>query len=324
MENEDKKKSKKNKSWILGLLLGGAAIGGGTTAVVVNQNKGPQDGEMVVEQSVVSNFEAGKQEEKENIILFTQDEVDKLKGAIKEATENLDEKSPFIGERVWNVQTYTKEHEDYNDQVMNDLKALYEDINGNVDEESEDNGDDNDNPFSGVSNNHPTVNGSNKDSRLGDNNTASDKLESDKVVCIGFNYGSYLDGNGDMYIANFLKGNKKIKTSRDIEYADICMAINDIISEIPAGKRDKAVFAVIGYTDTSFRNGVSNKGDESKIFNTQLSKKRAESIKKILEEHGYDSKHIKTDGKRFDNLLYNDGFEDHEKSRRVEVFCYAK
>lgn len=209
--------------------------------------------------------------------------------------------------------------DDFNDEIQKELKELYDKLGGN-------DTDDEDSPFGNVSSKVPIEKESKGGPGLGENKTQSDKLASDKAVRIYFDYGSYLNTR-NISMANYLRGNQDIETSADIEYAQFYLAIDDLIKTIPENKRNKATFAVVGYADTSFRNGVSDKGAESKKFNTDLSLKRAEAVVKMLitERNISADRILPPKGRGFEKLIRNreDGKENHERSRRVEVFCYA-
>ena len=207
--------------------------------------------------------------------------------------------------------------DDFNIEIQKELKELYDKFESN-------DTDDEDSPFSGVSSGGPSEKESKGGPGLGENKTKSDKLASDKAVRIYFDYGSYLNTK-NISMANYLRGNQDIETSADIEYAQFYLAIDDLIKSIPENKRNKATFAVVGYADTSFRNGISDKGVESKKFNTELSLKRAEAVVKMLisESNINADKILPPKGRGFEKLIRNreDGKENHERSRRVEVFC---
>lgn len=252
-------------------------------------------------------------EDKDEIRTYS-DEESKI---LKENIENYRKQKPDsvrTEPRVW----YSEENAntEYKENLLKQLDELYDEVNK----------EDDDNPFSEVNTTNPVDKGPAGNSGLGANKIESDRPQEYSVVCIGFDYGSYLSNN-DIRIENFLNGSQSIKTSEDLEYAEISLALDDMVKKLPKEKRNKAVFAVTGYTDTSFRNGKSDVGEESRAFNTELSLKRAKSIKKILvEQKNIDEKRIIVDGRGFEDLVHIKGSktEDHSKSRRAEVYCYEK
>ncbi len=286
----------------------------GVIVAIVLNKKGSQPNEEKIEKVVESESEGlQKNIDSEDIKVFSDEEVDIL----KEAIENYKKQNPgsvSTEPRVWKPEESSDMK--YKEKLLRQLNELYDEVNK----------EDDDNPFSEVNTTNPVDKGPAGNSGLGANKTKSDRPQEDTVVCIGFDYGSYLSNN-DIRIKSFLNGSKEIETSEEFEFDEIALAVDDMIKKLPEDKRAKGVFAVIGYTDTSFRNGKSDLGEESRAFNTELSLKRANSIKKILvEQKNIDEKRIIVDGRGFEDLIHIKGSktEDHSKSRRVEVYCYEK
>ena len=166
---------------------------------------------------------------------------------------------------------------------------------------------------------------------VGNNDSKSDIADSNKCVAILFNYGSSND-TGNIFLRRFFGGENLPINEENLETAEIIFELNSFINEIPVDKRENAKFKIIGYSDNSFRNGIPDEGKESRIFNEELSQKRANFIKTILQEYFHVSpfNFIEVKGRGFQNpwkdkitengkdiIKYNP-----EKSRRVEVFCY--
>lgn len=149
-----------------------------------------------------------------------------------------------------------------------------------------------------------------------------DMSNADKALSILFDYGSSNE-KGKAFLIKFMKGNRDFELNEEnLESAEIAQILNDFIKGIPDEKRQNAKFELYGYTDTAYRNGVSDESEESRIFNEKLSLKRAESIKAILETLNIPEKNISVvKGRGFENLVYENKIENPEKSRRVEVFC---
>lgn len=214
-------------------------------------------------------------------------------------------------------ETETEENE-YNEELHKKLEERYLELFEANTEEA-------DNPFEGVTSGGPNEKKSKGGEGLGANTTKSDKPAVDKAVRISFDYGSCLNAN-NIYMAYYLQGSQSIETSADIEYAEFYLALDELLKSIPENKRNKAVFLVVGYADSSYKNGVPDEGAESAKFNTDLSFKRAEAVVNMLitEENISPNRILEPEGRGFENRIFDGKKENHEKSRRVEVFCYAK
>ena len=169
------------------------------------------------------------------------------------------------------------------------------------------------------------------DKGVGNNDSKSDIANSNKCVAILFNYGSSCE-TGNIFLRRFFGGENLPINEENLETAEIIMELNTFINDIPSDKRENVKFKIVGYTDNSFRNGIPDEGEESRLFNEELSLKRANFIKTILQEyfHVSDYNFSVVKGRGFENpwkdkitengkdvIKYNP-----EKSRRVEVFCY--
>lgn len=158
----------------------------------------------------------------------------------------------------------------------------------------------------------------------GNGSENSEMANADKSLAILFDYGS-ANGNGKAFLKKIMQVSNEFSlplNEENLESAEVFQLVYNFIKEIPEEKRQTAKFRLYGYTDTAFRNGVPDQGEESRIFNERLSQKRAESIKDILEELNVPSENISiVKGCGFENLVYENKMENPEKSRRVEVFC---
>lgn len=257
-----------------------------------------------------------KETAKQNIFLMDEQTKKKLIKEIEQKKQELPTDEKMNTPRVESIINENFELDNFDKELKKELEKLYD----------EQNKEDDDNPFGDYgSNNSPNEKENKGGPGLGKNDTLSDKPAEEKAIRVFFNYGSHLEANG-FSMAKYLKGNQTIETAADIEYAEFCIAINDLIKSIPDEKRNKATFSVVGYTDTSFRNKIPDKGEESQLFNRELSLKRANSVVKILRmEVGIDSnKILAPKGRGFENLIRENGKENHEKSRRVEIYCLWK
>lgn len=170
--------------------------------------------------------------------------------------------------------------------------------------------------------------GSDDGSGKGANTSKSDIDNADKCIAILFDYGSYSE-NGNIFIRKFFGGENLPVNEENCQTVEITKVLNDFINEIPKEKRSSAKFKIYGYSDTSFRNGIPDEGEESRIFNEKLSYNRAEFIKDVLiHVFNVSPVNIFVEGRGFVNPWRNKDPEtgkaiyNPEKSRRVEVFCY--
>lgn len=342
MENEDKKKSKKNKSWILGLLLGGAAIGGGTTAVVVNQNRGPQDGEMVV--NTVSEVNGHTEEHKDADFfnlgsgLLSVEQTNALSAVLKMNSDmdNRDRGRSNRGEIYFALD----ENGNYMDlgDVLFDLPNIddamtFGQINmtddGTITMGQIGMADDG------------TVRRRGRSNRNGENglyesgSTSYEELENvellpvdiddipkgTKISCsVYFKYGSSSAvRNIDMEIEKLSMGfSDGIEEKKEI--ASKALLSDELIKIIPEEKRETATFVIKGHSDTSLYNGVPEISERSEEFNTRLSLERASSIKDLLESKLFS---INPDNIQISGLGYK-GCENEVsnlwKYRRADIF----
>ena len=104
----------------------------------------------------------------------------------------------------------------------------------------------------------------------------------EKLTCkIPFKYGSFLDmGKMSVEVEKYLLV-QKLEDEKE-EYASIILGLNDLVCKIPEDKRQAAVFIIMGYADPTLFNGQIEISERSAKFNTELSLKRAETIKSIL------------------------------------------
>lgn len=310
------KKAKSNKFLLITALIGVLLIIGISTVILVkkntiSKNKDEKSSLTTIEQK----REIIKETEKQNIFLMDEQTKKKLIKEIERKKQELPAEEKINNPRAEEIIDENFELDNFDKELKKELEKLYDEQNK-----------DDDNPFGAYGSNRSPNEKENKGgSGLGKNDTLSDKPAEEKAIRVFFNYGSHLETNG-FSMARYLKGNQTIETAADIEYAEFCVAINDFIKSIPDEKRNKATFSVVGYTDTSFRNKIPDKGEESLFFNRELSLKRAKSVAKMLiMELGIDSnKILSPQGRGFEKLIRENGKENHDKSRRVEVYCLWK
>ena len=110
---------------------------------------------------------------------------------------------------------------------------------------------------------------------------------SEKIIGrIYFDYGSSLDpANMNLSIERYLLIKKQSEDLR--QYSSIVLGLNDLVNKIPEEKRGSAVFILMGYADTSLFNAEPEISERSNKYNTELSLKRAETIKTILESKDF-------------------------------------
>lgn len=250
-------------------------------------------------------------------LILSQEQKEMIENDIEEKHKILIPNSNDEQSRFEEILEKENEENDFNKELHEKLENRYLELFGDdIDD---------DNPFEDVTMGAPIMKESKGGLGLGANTTQSDKPAVDKAIRISFDYGSYLNSK-NIYMANYLKGNQFIETSADIEYAEFYLALDDLLKSIPENKRNEVVFAVVGYADTSYMNGIPDKGIESQKFNIDLSLKRAEAVVNMLitEKNISPERILPPEGRGFANLIREKGNENHEKSRRVEVFCYAK
>ena len=92
-----------------------------------------------------------------------------------------------------------------------------------------------------------------------------------------------------------------------------------MVNKIPEEKRGSAVFILMGYADTSLFNAEPEISERSNKYNTELSLKRAETIKTILEskDFGISANKIITQGLGYSKN--EEAVDDLWKYRRVDV-----
>lgn len=280
-------------------------------------NKGKQESNIISNENSNITSEVNVSEDQDLSFVISEEQREKIENDIEEKRKILIPNSNDEQSRFEEISENETQENEFNKELHEKLEERYLELFG---EDTDD-----DNPFEDVISGAPIMKESKGGGGLGANTTPSDKPAVDKAIRISFDYGSYLNTN-NIYMANYLKGSQFIETSADIEYAEFYLALDDLLKSIPENKRNEVVFAVVGYADTSYRNGVPDKGIESQKFNTDLSLKRAEAVVKMLitEKNINPERILQPEGRGFENLIREKGVENHEKSRRVEVFCYAK
>ena len=142
---------------------------------------------------------------------------------------------------------------------------------------------------------------------------------SEKIIGrIYFDYGSSLDpANMNLSIERYLLIKKQSEDLR--QYSSIVLGLNDLVNKIPEEKRGSAVFILMGYADTSLFNAEPEISERSNKYNTELSLKRAETIKTILEskDFGISANKIITQGLGYSKN--EEAVDDLWKYRRVDV-----
>lgn len=142
---------------------------------------------------------------------------------------------------------------------------------------------------------------------------------SEKIIGrIYFDYGSSLDpANMNLSIERYLLIKKQSEDLR--QYSSIVLGLNDLVNKIPEEKRGSAVFILMGYADTSLFNAEPKISERSNKYNTELSLKRAEKIKTILEskDFGISANKIITQGLGYSKN--EEAVDDLWKYRRVDV-----
>ena len=155
-----------------------------------------------------------------------------------------------------------------------------------------------------------------KDTFIGIDNIS--EYKSNLGAKIYFKYGSYLDiGNSAVEAEKYLLV-AKVESDKK-EYASILLTLNDLLSEIPEEKRSSANFNIMGYADATLFNGKVEISERSERFNTELSLKRAESIKNILigKDFNISPDRIITEGLGYSKNP--DETENLEQYRRVDI-----
>lgn len=135
---------------------------------------------------------------------------------------------------------------------------------------------------------------------------------------IYFDYGSSLTpDNMSLNIEKYLLIQKQSEEIK--EYSSIVLGLNDLINKIPIDKRDSAVFILLGYADTTLFNAIPEISERSNKFNTELSLKRAETVKTILKgpDFGIDPNKIVTQGLGYSKNIAAE--DDLWKYRRVDI-----
>ena len=133
-----------------------------------------------------------------------------------------------------------------------------------------------------------------------------------------FDYGSSLDpANMNLSIEKYLLIQKQSEELR--EYSSIVLGLNDLINKIPEDKKESAVIILMGYADTTLFNAIPEISERSEKFNTELSLKRANTVKAILsgDAFGISPKKIVTQGLGYSKN--EDATSDLWKYRRVDV-----
>lgn len=135
---------------------------------------------------------------------------------------------------------------------------------------------------------------------------------------IYFDYGSFLDPtNMNLSIEKYLLIQKQSEELK--QYSSIVLGLNDLINKIPEEKRASAVFILLGYADTTLFNAEPEISERSNKYNTELSLKRAETVKAILEntDFGIAANKIVTQGLGYSKN--EEAVDDLWKYRRVDV-----
>ena len=135
---------------------------------------------------------------------------------------------------------------------------------------------------------------------------------------IYFDYGSSLTpDNMSLNIEKYLLIQKQSEEIK--EYSSIVLGLNDLINKIPIDKRDSAVFILLGYADTTLFNAIPEISERSNKFNTELSLKRAETVKTILKGPDFriDPNKIVTQGLGYSKNI--EAEDDLWKYRRVDI-----
>lgn len=142
---------------------------------------------------------------------------------------------------------------------------------------------------------------------------------SEKIIGrIYFDYGSSLDpANMNLSIEKYLLIQKQSEELK--QYSSIVLGLNDLLNKIPENKRNTAVFILMGYADTTLFNAEPEISERSNKYNTELSLKRAETVKAILEskDFGIDENKIVTQGLGYSKN--EEAVNDLWKYRRVDV-----
>lgn len=142
---------------------------------------------------------------------------------------------------------------------------------------------------------------------------------SEKIIGrVYFDYGSSLEpAKMNLSIEKYLLINKQSEELK--EYSSIVLGLNDLINKIPQDKKDSAVFILLGHADTTLFNAIPEISERSNKFNTELSLKRAETVKAILTDKSFkiDSNKIITQGLGYSKN--KDAVFDLWKYRRVDI-----
>lgn len=119
-----------------------------------------------------------------------------------------------------------------------------------------------------------------KDSKLANINFDERKP---KFTCrLYFPYGSSMDINeSEVWREEYLL-NVKTEEEKIGKFSSYLLGVNEMLSKIPKDKRNEARFILMGYADSTLFNGKIEISERSELFNTELSKKRAEAVKNIL------------------------------------------
>ena len=155
-----------------------------------------------------------------------------------------------------------------------------------------------------------------KDTFIGIDNIS--EYKSNLGAKVYFKYGSYLDiGNSAVEAEKYLLV-AKVESDKK-EYASILLTLNDLLSEIPEEKRSSANFNIMGYADATLFNGKVEISERSERFNTELSLKRAESIKNILIGKDFNISPDRIITKGLGYSKNPDETENLEQYRRVDI-----
>lgn len=117
----------------------------------------------------------------------------------------------------------------------------------------------------------------------GNNETIKNIIRNAKIKSpLYFDYGSYLEIINSTDISSIIEKYKKSEhiNTKEYELLNAIISLNDIIKQAPQNGNIKIL--LIGHTDPSYWNGIPEISENSNLFNTELSKKRANTIKTIL------------------------------------------
>lgn len=141
-----------------------------------------------------------------------------------------------------------------------------------------------------------------------------------KFTCrLYFPYGSSMDINeSEVWREEYLL-NVKTEEEKIGKFSSYLLGVNEMLSKIPEDKRNETRFILMGYADSTLFNGKIEISERSERFNTELSKKRAESVKKILVGSGFGISPEKVETIGLGYSKNQNETTNLEKYRRVDV-----